>query len=375
MFRTEMYRILSRKTTLAAMLVTLLVVLYYNLGNSVWGEGVIDKGVIFRGKEAIARDQEIAAEFSGPLTEVTVKAIWEKYGAPVNYANRNTSPEAMTKAAAGGGNDNYCNCFVAWKFCEEMQGENGQVTYVLREDLSGDPYLQGNYIFGYAGNSGISYWDSFLVAYVLAGIVIIIALCPMFSEDFAYRTADIILPAEKGRVPLWRVRMITGGCFATFFYWLICGLLLVQFLIFYGSDTLKVSCKLAGMPMYFQKGDMPLGTAIGILYLCGWFSTLVLSILVQAVSARCRQSFSSLVRSLVIYIGPFALMRVVLDMFPMGRVNVFLHYICYSMPFSYPGTFLEAPLSSKLLLTGLTAAAALLGLGLSAIWYCRHQVK
>ena len=375
MFRTEIFRIFSRKTTLAAMIVTLLVVLYYNLGNSVWAEGVIDKGEIYHGEEAIARDKEIAAEFSGPLTEATVKAIWAKYGAPVNYTNRSTTLEAMTEAAAGGGNDNYCNRFVAEKFYEEVQGENGQITYVLREDLSGERYLQGNYTFAYAGNGGTGYWDSFLMAYVLTGIVIIISLCPMFSEDFAYRTADIILPSEKGRLVLWRVRMITGGCFATILYWLMCGIGFVQFLILYGSDTLKVSCKLVGMPMYIREGDMTLGKAILLLYLCGWFSILVLNVLVQTVSTRCGQSFSSLVRSLLLYMGPSALMRVILDMFPMGRINVFLHYICYSMPFSFPGTFLEAPLSSKIVMAGITAVVTLLGLGLGAVRYCRHQVK
>ena len=40
-----------------------------------------------------------------------------------------------------------------------------------------------------------------------------------------------------------------------------------------------------------------------------------------AVSAGSRKTFSSLILSLLVYAGPFALMRVVLDMLPMGRVR------------------------------------------------------
>ena len=44
MFKTEIYRLLSKKTGLAAMLVAMLFILYFTLGNTVWGEGVIDGG-------------------------------------------------------------------------------------------------------------------------------------------------------------------------------------------------------------------------------------------------------------------------------------------------------------------------------------------
>ena len=75
MLKTEIYRIFSRKTTWAAMLAAILTVIYYSLGNTIWGEGVIDNGGIYRGKEAVVRDREIAAAFTGPLTEKTVRQL------------------------------------------------------------------------------------------------------------------------------------------------------------------------------------------------------------------------------------------------------------------------------------------------------------
>ena len=90
MIKTERYRIISRKTALAAMVVTTLTLIYFSLGNTLWGEGVIDGGKIYHGEAAVARDKEITAAFTGLLTEGTVRAIWEKYGPPVNYNNRST---------------------------------------------------------------------------------------------------------------------------------------------------------------------------------------------------------------------------------------------------------------------------------------------
>ncbi|WP_276951613.1 hypothetical protein [Acetatifactor muris] len=375
MIKTEIYRIISRKTALAAMLVTTLTVIYFSLGNTLWGEGVIDGGIIYHGEAAVARDKEITAAFTGPLTEDTVRAIWEKYGPPVNYDNRSTTLEGMTAAAADGGNDNYCNRFVAKWFCRAIQGEDGETVYVLPEDLTGNQYLQGNVWFGYAGNGGNGYWDIFLIAYILACVTISIALCPMFSEDYAFRTTDIILATEKGRIRLWWIRILTGAGFASLFYWMLCAIIFLEQLTIYGSESLKVGSTLAGRTMHVEEGLMSLGRAILLLYLSGWFSVVVLSILVLAVSAGCRKTFSALIISLLVYMGPFACMRVVLDMLPMGRVNAFFHYICYAMPFSFPGIFLEAPSNAKGLLAGIALTAAVLGLALGGMRYCRHQVS
>lgn len=374
MFKTEIYRLLSKKTGLAAMLVAMLFILYFTLGNTVWGEGVIDDGMIYHGREAIAKDKEIAAEFAGPLTVEKVESIWEKYGPPVNYDNRTTTWEGMSAAAAMGGNDNYCNRFVAREFGQTAIGEDGRNTYVLADGWKESRYLQGNHVFGYEG-SMFWYWDRFMMAYVLAHIVIIILLCPVFAEDYAFRTADIILATARGRFFVWKLRAAVGCLLASICYWLACGSVFLLYIAYYGWEGLQVSCGLAGVPMFFQKDAVPMWEGILVLYLCGWLSAVVLALLVCGISARCRQSFCALVRSLFLYFGPFAVMRVVLDSLPMGWINVLLHYICFSMPFSYPGTCPEAPDSAKPVLTALALAAALVGAVASARGYCRHQVE
>lgn len=374
MFKAEMYRLLSKKVAVAAMIVALLFIIYFAMGNTVWGEGLIDDGAIYHGAAAIARDKEIAAEFTGPLTEETVRAIWEKYGPPINYYARRTTLEGMREAAAKGGNDNYCNRFVARLFGEAVTGEDGQTTFVLAEDWTESRYLQGDYFFGYTGNSSW-YWDRFMLAYILAHIVIIILLCSMFSEDYACRTADIILPTAKGRFTLWRLRVGLGCLLASVYYWLAYGSIFLLYIAYYGTAGLEVSCGLAGIPMLFPKDYLPMGKGLLVLYLCGWFSSLVVALVTCGISAGCGQSFSSLVRSLFFYIGPFAFMRIVLDSLPLGVVNSLLHSVCYSLPLSYPGTFIQAPDDARIFLTATGLAVALIGTVAGARRYCRHQVE
>ena len=65
MLKAELYRIFSRKTVLAGMLIPILFVIFLYGGISVWEEGVVDEGRVYQGGEAITRDQEIAEEFAG----------------------------------------------------------------------------------------------------------------------------------------------------------------------------------------------------------------------------------------------------------------------------------------------------------------------
>ncbi len=374
MFKTELYRILSKKTAWAAMLTALFFTLFYAIGNSVWGEGVIDEGgILYHGKYAIARDKEIAAEFSGPLTEDTVREIWKKYGPPVNYFDRSTRMEEMQKAAENGGSDNFCNRIVAKMFGETVLGEDGKTDFVLAEGWTASRYVQGDYIFGYGGGA-MGFWDRYLIAYILACLAITVLLSTMFSEDYACGTAGIILPAANGRLTLWGIRMAAGGFLASVYYWITCGSVFLQYIFSYGTEGLKVSCVFAEMPMYFPDKSASMGSAVLTLYLCGWFSVLVLAVLVCAVSANSRQSFASLVRSLLLYMGPFAVMRIILDLLPAGGINAVLHTICYSMPLSYPGCFLEAPDKARIVMTFFELAVALTAAAAGIHGYCRHQV-
>lgn len=373
MLGKELYRILSRRITLLALVAAAAFLFYYG-HLQIWEESVIENGEVYLRDEAVSRDRIITEEFAGPLTEEAVRAIWEKYGAAVNQEYYITE-ESLSQLARQGGNDNYCNRLVTRLFTQRIAQEDGTFTYVLPDDLSESHYLDGSYSFGYAGKGWIWYWEQFLVIIVMVSIVITIAFSPVFSEDYALRTADIILSTAKGRLQIWLLRTGVGFLFASVCYWLICGIAFLQQYLYYGPEGLYVSCGLTQMPYYWMEDSAPLWKALLILHLGGWFSLLVLILQIQAISAKCKSSFVSLLWSLAVYLGPIFIVELVLNNLPFSELNNWLKKICYSMPLSFSGMYLQAPPSGKQVLLLFALIAAVLAGGVGAAGWCRHEVK
>lgn len=374
MIGKEIYRILSRnrKLMLLALAVTVAFLIYYG-SVSIWEEAVVDDGRVYRYREAVAYDKMIAEEFTGPLTEETVRAVWEKYGPPVRYyGNEGNLEDALLSEE--GDYDNFCNSFVTQRFAEVVEQEDGTRLLVLPEDLSESRFLDGSYVFGYAGG-WIWYWDRLFLAQIMAALMVIIGFCPIYSEDYAFRTADVILPTVKGGLRLWRTRTAAGFLFGSVCYWLVSGIVFLQNYWLYGSEGLSVSCGLTFIPYFFPEGSDPMWKAVLLLHLGGWFAVLALVLQIQAVSARCRSSFGSLLWSLVVYLGPFALIRMVLDNLPSTVWNRWLQHICYSMPLSFPAMYAQSPPLAKRILLIFVLIAAVLAAVLGAVRWCRHQVR
>ena len=375
MIRKEIYRILSRKIILLAMVVAIAFSVYYGYF-SIWDEAVIDHTQIYRHGRAVAYDRQISEEFAGILTEETVRAIWERYGAPVNYFERSNRAEVMLERTQKGGCDNFLNYFVARKFAMEEELEDGTAILVLPEDLStGKRYLDGNYVFGYVGQGWNWYWDRFLIILLLVSLVVIIGFSPVFSEDYAFRTADIILPTVKGRFRIWCVRTGSGFLFASVCYWIMCGIAFLQNSLIYGLNGLSVSCGFTDVPYFLQEDSDPLWKALLIMHLGGWFSMLVLVVQIQAISSRCRSGFGALLWSLIAYLGPIAVIRTILDNLPFYTVIKWLKYIGYSMPFSFAGMYMQAPPSGKQIVFTFALISTVLAGVLGSLGWSRHQVR
>lgn len=376
MIGKEIYRILSRKITWLALVVATAFSVYYGY-LALWNEASVGDGKVYRYSEAVAYDKMITEEFAGPLTEETVRAIWEKYGQPVNFyrSNIGETNDALLQLAEKGGYNNYCNTFVAGWFAEEVEQEDGTINWELSDGLSESRYLDGSYIFGFTGKGWAVYHDQLLMALIMVSLVVIIGFCPVFSEDYAFRTADVILPAAKGRFQIWRIRTGAGFLFASVYYWLMSGIAFLQNYFLYGSEGLSVSCGLTYINYNFLEDQDPLWKAILIMHLGGWFSMLVLVLQIQAISARCKSSFGSLLWSLAVYLGPIALIEVVLDRFPPVILVRCLRRICYSMPLSFPWVYLESLLLTRRILLIFALIAAALAAVLGAVRWCRHQIR
>lgn len=374
MFETEFIRIFSRKIALLAMILPVFLLLIYCSLGMYFSEYLIDNGVIYRDGDAVRRDKEITAEFSGPMTAETVKDIWEKFGPPIAYNTPNKSDEYLRQAAVDGGSDNSCNRLVTQLFCDEIVDENGNAAYILKENLSENPYLQGDFYFGYTGKGWSGFREFFIMVSVMTGLVVIISLCSTFSEDYAFRTADIFLPTVKGRFYLWKARLLAGCCFATIYYWLLGALLFVDLWVFYGLDGLWVSGHFTDQYLFMEPGA-PLWKEVVILYLGCWLAVLVLTGAVMAVSALCKRSFGSLVWSIGLYFGPHIIVRVVLNQLSVSRFLMWVQVVVYGLPFSYALMCLNAPAVLGLVMTGVEVIVGSIGAVLSGRGWCRHQVE
>ena len=375
MIGKEIYRIFSRKITLLALVVATAFLIYYGTFR-IAEEVVIENGEVYRYSEAVARDKIIAEEFAGPLTVETVQAIWEKYGEPVNYPMYTLRDEELLQLAKQGGYDNYCNTLVATLFTDYVTQDNGKDILILQEEkeLSENRYLDGSYTFGYVGKGWIWYWDQLLMILVLTSIVVIIAFSPVFSEDYAFRTADIILPTARGRFQIWGLRTGAGFLFASVYYWLMSAYAFLLNYIIYGGG-LSVSCGLAFMSYDWTRDSDPVWKAILIVHLAGWFSMLVLVLQIQAISSKCKSSFMSLLWSLAAYLGPIAVINMILNNFPVNRLIMWIKYFGYSMPLSFSGMFTQAPSSSKRILLMFALITAVVTAVLGAVGWSRHQVR
>lgn len=375
MVRKEIYRILSRKITLLAIIVATAFLVYYGSFRIV-EEAVIQNGEVYRYEEAVAQDQVIAEEFAGPLTIETVQAIWEKYGASANPDNAIINEE-LQQLAQQGGYANYCNDFVTRMFTDSVTLDNGEEILALKgkEELAQNRYLDGSYTFGYVGKGWSWYWDQLLMTLILTSIVVIIAFSPVFSEDYAFRTADIILPTVRGRCRLWGLRTGAGFLFASVYYWLMSAYAFLINYFIYGGGGLSVSCGLTYTPYDWTRDSDPIWMALLGQHLAGWFSMLVLVLQIQAISSKCKSSFMSLLWSLAAYLGPIAVVNTILNNFPFSELVKWLKYFCYSMPLSFSGMYTQAPLPSKrvLLVIALSVAAASAVLG--AVGWSRRQVR
>ena len=109
-FQEEFYKIASKKLIWIG-LFCLLGFVTYRLAMVVDDYTMTAGQETIHGKEAIAKDQELTAQYAGPLTEEKVQTIYEKYG--FFYLNRETGEQ----------NGNYCSHFITEQMTNSKQLE------------------------------------------------------------------------------------------------------------------------------------------------------------------------------------------------------------------------------------------------------------
>lgn len=205
LFREEFCKIASRKIVWLG-LFFLLAFVRYRL-ESIQNEYFVTiNGENIYGKEAIAMDQELTAQYAGPLTEETVQKIYDRYG--FFYCDADT----------GEWKGNFCSRYITRHMTNMNQvGEENQekIQFLQGEEWERNaaPLLKGNLRFDYV--SGWADLKEIYGMFVIWGlsILFIIGLSPVFSEEYTLRTADILLTTRRGKKSGIWIKMAAALCF------------------------------------------------------------------------------------------------------------------------------------------------------------------
>lgn len=372
MFKTEIYKILSRKITLICSVIIFLFMAVQMHVSTIGEEGVIGDGKAYVREAAIQKDKEIAAVYEGPLTMEKVEDIWNRYGEPINHSREDAHVNLEKGTADLGFEDNYCNRFVADYFFDQEFKNDGSIVYTPLDKERAAVYLDPDLYFAYAGG-WTYYWDAFLTFFVLVCILIIIAVCPICADEYSLRTADVILTTQKGRGRLFAVKTGAALACSSLMYWFFMGAQFLMYAAAYGTGGLKCSTVFIHMNNYY--GKVSAGGTIAVILLCGWLSHSALTVLVIAVSSRSKQTFTSVIWSLFFYLMPMALMIIVLAR---QRRTLFIRLLTFFLSGTpsalFTSSFLEMPAYMRLWLSAVLAVITGTAVIYAARRYCRHQI-
>lgn len=368
MYGTEFRKIMNRKITVIFGLVILLFSwLYFHM--SVIGSDVnIEDGRILLRGEAIKRNREITQQYEGTLTIDKVNDIFARYGFPPAYNAADLHIDYQNGTVDQGYYDNFCNQFVAQHF---YWVENQEEGYTAQEADMVSRYLNPELHFAYFGGWDW-FWDQFLMLFILVCVWVIIAVAPVFAEEYSLKTADILLTADRGRGRLYWTKVGAALGSASLTYWVVSLMLVLMNAWAYGWDALKVSTLFTSVINWYNK--LPLWISVLSILLCGWAAVLALTMGVLGISSVCRNSFNAVLWSLAMYLVPPAVYFIFLaQLKPTLLVYLFRKLTC-SLPFLYPAFFQEMPIYSRMLQSCILFAFALLMILFGCRRYRRHQV-
>lgn len=352
-WKEELYKIASRKLIWLGV-AALLAFVTFRLYAERDAYSTFIGGIVFHGQEAIERDQALAAAWAGPLTEEKIRQIYEKYGF-YYYVESQDDPVG-----------NYCSRFVTEHFTNYMQtgGENPEeIQFYSGGDWERNaaPLLERQVWFDYVYG-----WCDFAEMYifVLIGIfiILIIALSPAFSEEYRWKTADILLTTRRGKQSGIWIKILASLFFAAVLVAAVSIFLGALYFSVYGAQGLDASAVFLNFTTFY--GYCPESIAGCLIFSLGLGLTgaAVLTGMVLGISALCRSAFPTVLISLAMFLFPLLWMKVFVRMgiFGMAVTTKITHFMT-SMPFYLPvstGFALSAGQIAMHLLMSLTVGIA-----------------
>lgn len=282
---------------------------------------VWDNGVMYKGLEALQKDRELAKEYEGIFTWETAKKIIEKYGFS-SYEDY----EGLT-------NKNFCNQFVTRYMTEYGYTGEGEPQLRVSPDnnYAVDIVIKEGVRFGYIGGFE-DLREAMAMLIPCITILLIIAVAPVFSEEYMLRTAAVALSTVRGKKKDIWTKIGAALVFSCILYVVFVTFLYIAYLCVYGRDGLDAGASLMLIGVQIESG-MSIRAWFIRYFLAGLLSVMVQTCMTLFVSARSRQNFTAVILSTVLYLMPLVLGQGVFKLFAPTRLQMILVNICLWFPF------------------------------------------
>lgn len=282
----EFGKLVKRKIVAAALILLGIYGVMLYMGNGPQSEMVrLPDGTYLVGREAAAYDRQVAEAFAGPLTQERAAAVLEQY---------------RPDAADGG-------FWIVNNIYDSVQQFFGNIdgTYNGATVAEAFPAYRDEkpLMLGYnAGYISTLYIGTYLMAG--AGILFVIVLSPVFSEEYARGTDALLLSSRNGKRKCGWAKIAASYLFVLLVTVLMLGILAAGSLLFYGTAGAESSVQVNGS---FMLNDVPYFLtcmqAVKDAFVLWSAGALLLAAWTLFLSALCRSPFVAVLLALGGYFG------------------------------------------------------------------------
>ncbi len=285
----ELEKIVKRKIVWVGLAVLLLlnVALYMTVGMPSMTV-MSDDGGYIRGADAIAADKQIAAEYEGVVTDSVVDRLLSDH----RVKQEKTEIYAYMDYAY----DNLGRYFM---------DENGRYSGLPVTAVFGEDPQMREFHYGRGGEDLLTYLP---LIFLVMGYVLIIALTPVFSDEYARRTDALILTSRLGKRQCALSKAAASLLFSAVLALAVIAVNYVLVAAFYGTEGWNMSIQLCGAGDYTA---VPYVMTLGetLIWAVVFFLSAMIGLtgLILICSAFSSSSFVALIVVLVIYTVPLFL--------------------------------------------------------------------
>lgn len=372
-FRTELYKICSKKLVFIGLAASLLFFAFYFWVSTVGSEYVYLDGQVLVRFDAIRLERQIAKKYARPLTRELAEEILAEYG----WASDIEAVDRLLeeKGSACGYNENFCNRFVTMELSSRRHGKE-EPYHLLDEDSAIAAKMGGQLQFGYGEVWGSEFRETHMMVFIVVSILAIVAAAPVFSDEYGHKTAPVLLTTVHGRARAACCKALAAFCFATLLYVLATGLLFGAYAFVYGVEGLKSGAALFLPDLYLmpETASRTLGSYVYRYLFMGLVSVWASTGITLCLSAKFRQSFTALIWSVIAYLIPYVIYIMMMSVPKMSRFIMRLLVLIRSLPaflpykelaFAPAWSFQAGYLMSVVLILG--------GTFLGCRQYCKYQ--